>query len=176
MAKAAIDEFRKLDANLIQCDECIKEQLVQCLWEFVHAIFMKMHKIATAKFVTWNMNHLTEDLRNKHPHVKTLPNNWRDLLRWHGELEGATKDEIAWRSRQLPFDDKNKMKELATRFKFDIGVGYDSRNKSGWVETLNKHSKRLTQKTMQDKRRSTHGKLLNSTSTNDKTPKKNNPE
>ena len=115
-------------------------------------------------------------MRNKCPHAKTLPNNWRDLLRWHGELEGATKDEIAWRSRQLPFDNKNKMKELATRFKFDIGVGYANRNKSGWVETLNKHSKRLTQKTTQDKRRSTHGKLLNSASTNNKTPKKNNPE
>ena len=68
------------------------------------------------------------------------------------------------------------MAEVATKFKIDLGIGYTKRNKSGWVEMINKYSKWLTQKTMQDKRRATYGKSINSTLKNNKTLKKNKPE
>ena len=45
-----------------------------------------------------------------------------------------TKDEISWRSRQLSFDNKKKMSEVATKFKFDLGIGHTNRNESEWVE------------------------------------------
>ena len=137
---------------------------------------MKIHNIATSKFIIQHVDQLKDDLKKENLKRKKLPNNWRDTLGWHRGLEGATKDKISQRSRQLPSNNKKKMAEVAIKFKIDLGIGYTKRSKSGWAETINKYSKQLTQKTIQDKIRATYGKLINSTSNNNKTPKKNKPE
>ena len=123
MAKATIDEFRSLNPKLIEHDKHNKVEQVKDLWEFMHALFMKMHKIATSKFVEWHVDQLKEDLKKENPKIKKFPNNWRDTLGWHGGLEGATKDKISCRSRQLSFDDKKKIAKVATKFNIDLGIG-----------------------------------------------------
>ena len=67
------------------------------------------------------------------------------------------------------------MEDFAQKFKVDLGVGCKERNSKGWIEKTNAYSKRLTQKCAQDRRRNSYGKLLNSTTSNNKVSKKNKP-
>ena len=90
-----------------------------------------------------------------------------DNLDWYKILEGTRKDKISWRNRQLPFDNKNNMKELAQKFKIDLGIGHKERNECRQIETTNEYSKSLTQKSIQDRRRGPHEKLLRSSAPND---------
>ena len=57
----------------------------------------------------------------------------------------------------------------------DLGIGYDNRSKKSSIETSNRYTKRMNQKSIQDNQKSSHGKLLNSTLKSNKTVKKNKP-
>ena len=93
--------------------------------------------------------------------------NWQDALEWHESLEGATQDEIAWKSRQLVFDDIPVMKEVASYFLIKLGIQYDEVSKRGGpVEKTMNLAKRMLQKQIQDNRKNVHGKTINSTSKN----------
>jgi len=175
MAKATLNYFRQCNPSFIEYDKYSMPQLIRYYWEFKYVVFMKVHNDGTSKFVTMHVNQLRNDLKKKYPKHNKLPNNWRDFLGWHASYEGAKENEIAWNSRQKPFDSKENMKEVAKYFHINLAVGYTQRNKKGWIETINRYSKRLTQKNIQEKRK-THGKLLRSTFPNNKKPKKNNPD
>ena len=57
----------------------------------------------------------------------------------------------------------------------ELGIGYEDISKKCSVETLNKHTKRLNQKSAQENRKAAHGKLLYITVKKNKTFKKNKP-
>ena len=58
-------------------------------------------------------------------------------MNWHESLQGATQDEIAWRSRQCPFDNMNdEMKKLTKDLKTDLGMQYEHKSMKGSVETV----------------------------------------
>ena len=176
MANDAFEEFRSLNPRFINHNAHNVEQALKCFWEFMHALFMRAHKDGAAKFIGWHVTQLSKDLKKKYPKRKNIANNWRDTLNWQQTKEGAIEDEIAWNCRQKPFDDKKKMAKVAQKFKEDLGVGYAQRNKKGWIEKTNGYSKRLTQKSLQDKRKNSHGKLINSSAANNQIAKKNKPD
>ena len=175
MARSSFPDFKRLNPNFIEHDKFTEEQVLQRCWEFKQGVFKTVHANGANKFITWHVELLSADLKEENPRRNDLPNNWRNVLDWHRSLEGATKDKIAWRNRQLPYDNKKTMAELGEQFRINLGVGHKHRNESGWIETTNKHSKRIIQKATQDKRKTSHGKLLNSSATNNKVPKKNKP-
>ena len=176
MANDSFEEFRGLNPRFINYKAHTVEELLKYFWEFMSSLFMRVHKDGTAKFIGWHVTQLNTDLKRKFPKRRKISNNWRDTLNWQQTKEGALEDEIAWNCRQKPFDDKKKMAKVAQKFKEDLGVGYAQRNKKGWIEKTNGYSKRLTQKSLQDKRKNSHGKLVNSSSKNNVVAKKNKPE
>jgi len=176
MAKKQLEKFRTLNPRFTKHNECQDAQLVRHIWEFMHAVFVQTHKKCKAMFMQVMIKQLKDDLKAENPKRKTFPENWREFTDWHRTLEGATMDYVAWNSRQKPFDNKKHTKDVAKEFMCDLGIGYEDRSKKGWVETANRHTKRLNQKNIQENRKSTHGKLLNSTFKMNKTTKKNNPE
>ena len=119
---------------------------------------------------------LKDDLKAANPKRKTFPENWREFIDQHKTLEGATMDYEACNLRQKTFDNKKCMRDVAKEFVIDLGIGYEDRSKKGWVETANRCTKRLNQTNIQENRKSTHGKLLNSTFKMNKPAKKNKPE
>lgn len=48
--------------------------------------------------------------------------NWRDIINFHRSLLGGTQDKIAQQSRQLPFNDKLKMAEIARNCSIELGL------------------------------------------------------
>ena len=84
MAKATIDEFCRLNPNLIDYNKYNKMEQVKYSWEFMHALFMKTHKIASSKFITWHVDQFKDDLKKENPKRKKLPNNWKEILDWNG--------------------------------------------------------------------------------------------
>ena len=84
-------------------------------------------------------------------------------------------DYEAWNYRQKPIDSKKFIGDIAKDFIINLGIEYDSRSKKDWIETANRCTKRMNQKSIQDNWKSSHGKLLNSTLKSNKTVKKNKP-
>ena len=175
MAKVQLEPFRNLNPMFINYNEHQDSQLVRCHWEFMFSVFMKIHVKCKAKFMQVMIKQLTDDLKMANPKRHKFPKNWREFVDWHKSLEGATMDYEAWNSRQKPFDSKKFMGDIAKDFMIDLGIGHDDRSKKGWIETANRHTKRMNQKSIQDNRKSSHGKLLNSTLKSNKTVKKNKP-
>ena len=60
-------------------------------------------------------------------------------MKQHRTLEGATKNTIAQRSRQYPFDHKKKIVKIAKDQKINLRVAYSDRSENAWIETANKH-------------------------------------
>ena len=172
MARSSFPEFKKLNPKFIEYEKFSEEEVMQHYWEFKLCMFKTAHANGTNKFITWHAQQLSADLKEENPRRTDFPNNWRNVLDWHKSVEGGTKDKIAWQNRQAPCDNKKIMKEVAEQFRIHLGIGCKHRNKQGWIETTNKYSKRIMQKSTQDKRKSSHGKLLNSTTTNNQVSKK----
>ena len=97
-------------------DDCNEEELMQHFQECVSFYFYCMFHGSKGKFKTITQEKLSRYLVMRFPDKKTNMCNWKDVLEWHKSLEGDTQDEIAWRSRQLVFDDIATMKAIAKVF------------------------------------------------------------
>ena len=106
---------------------------------------------------------LTDDLKIANLKRHKFPKNQREFADWHKSLEGATIDYEAWNSRQKPFDSMKFIGDIAKDFMINFRIRYDDRSKKGQIETANRHTKRMNQKSIQDNWKSSHRKLLNST-------------
>ena len=85
---------------------------------------------------------LNNDLKEENPNFTRTKNNFREFLDQYGSHEGATKDGIAQRSKQLPFDDRLAIKQLAKKAKADHGIQSKNKTYKSCIETLSHYSKR----------------------------------
>jgi len=46
----------------------------------MYAIFIRVHRNITPKYITWYVDQLSGDLKEEDPKRKDVPNNWRDNL------------------------------------------------------------------------------------------------
>ena len=94
-------------------------------------------------------------------------------MNWDESLQGATQDEITRRSRRHPFDKMSiEMKKSTKDLKNDLGTQYENKSMKGSVDTVLDFSKRMAQKTVQQRRRKSHFKMLRCTLMSNRTRKK----
>ena len=77
---------------------------------------------------------LNEDLQEKYPdHTHHKITNWRELRKWHESFEGVAEDEISWKRRKGPFDEKKKFVAVTKQFKIDSGIQHVYEKKKGFM-------------------------------------------
>ena len=124
----------------------------------------------------WVQEQLSKDLMRQDEGSKHKIDNFQDVMNWHGSIEGATMDEVAWRSKHRAFDNVKRVHEKIQQTKSDWGIHYESEAHTGFFETLFNYSKRMIFKNIEHKRHIVHGKKLSTTQPNNKVKKKSNPQ
>ena len=80
MARDSFNEFCRLNPKFIKYHKFSKAQQLKYYWEFMYAMFIRVHRNATPKYITWHVDQLSGDLKEEDPKRKDVPNNWRDNL------------------------------------------------------------------------------------------------
>ena len=55
--------------------------------------------------------------------------NQRSFSHYNRGYEGAMKDQMSQRAKKLLLDNRKKIVDVAMKFKYDLGIGYATRNK-----------------------------------------------
>ena len=106
----------------------------------------------------WVQEQLSKDLMRQDKGSKHNVENFQDAMNWHGSIEGATMDEVAWRSKCRVFDNNKRVHQKTQQTKSDWGIHYESEAWTGFFETLFNYSKRMIFKNIEHKRHIVHGK------------------
>ena len=124
----------------------------------------------------WVQEQLMKDLMRQDIGSKYKIENFQDVMNWHGSIEGATMDEVAWRSKYRVFDNNKRVNDKIQQTKSDWGIHYESEAWTGFFESLFNYSKRMIFKNIDHRREIVHGKKLSITQTNNRVKKKSNPQ